>query len=165
MLFSNLRRPVAGLAAAAAVLTVAAGCGGDPYESYCGTVESQRQELSTTLAEGGTTALFDALETMRVLREEAPEDIRGDWNTLIGAIEGLEDALEEAGVDPAEYERSAPSEGGSDGADSATGGAVTPAERAEIDAAARRLGNATTARASERIQQQARDVCGTPLTL
>ena len=72
---------------------------------------------------------------------------------LIEAIDGLVEALDNAGVDPATYDRDKPPAG------------VTDEERAAIDAAARRLTAPETATALEAVQQQARDVCKTPLSL
>ena len=53
----------------------------------------------------------EALPIFRDLADEAPDDIRDEWRTVIGALEGLEDALDDAGVDPATYDRDDPPAG------------------------------------------------------
>ena len=140
-------RPVLAALLAAAVLS---GCG-DPKEQYCGAVEEHQQELGEVLGEGGPDALLDALPVFRELAGEAPDDISDEWDILIEALEGLADALEAAGVDPATYDRDDPPEGLGD------------EEREAIDAAARRLTSERTATALAGVEQQAKDVCGTPL--
>lgn len=131
------------------------GCGGeeDPFAAYCDEVKAQQEPLTEALAPGGPTALIDALPSFEKLSEDAPDDISDEWSVLIGAIEGLVEALDDAGVDPATYDREEPSE------------EVTEEEQETIDAAARRLTAPETAAALEAVQQQARDVCKTPLSL
>ena len=60
---------------------------------------------------------------------------------------------EDADVDPATYDpKSPPADLGDE-------------DKARIDAAARELGSETTQRAFRDLEQQARDVCSTPLSL
>lgn len=131
------------------------GCGGDddPFAAYCDEVQAQQKPLTEALATSGPTALINALPSFRKLLDEAPDDIADDWSVLIIAIDGLVEALEEAGVDPATYDRDKPP------------AEVTDEQRAAIDAAARRLTAPETAIALEAVQQQVRDVCKTPLSL
>ena len=70
----------------------------------------------------------------------------------MGSISALVDTLEEAGVDPATYDRETPPAG------------LTDDERDRIDAAARGLTRPGTVDALEGVEQQARDVCKTPLS-
>jgi hypothetical protein len=141
--------------AAVLVLVVGplAGCGGDRYASYCGSLEDHRAALTKTLDAGGPQALLRALPTLRDLQRDAPDDIADDWRTLTGALTGLQDALRDAGVDPATYDRAKPPPG------------VTQAERDRIDAAATEVGSARTQAALTAVDQQARDVCHASLTL
>jgi hypothetical protein len=87
-----------------------AGCA-DQKERYCDAVEDHRQELGEVLGDGGPDALMKALPIFRDLADQAPDDIRGEWRTVIDALEGLEKALEEAGVDPETYDRDHPPSG------------------------------------------------------
>jgi hypothetical protein len=130
-------------------------CGGedDPFAAYCAEVRDQQTALTEALATEGPTALIEALPSFEALAEQAPDDISDEWTTLTGAIEGLVEALEDADVDPASYDREQPPAG------------VTAEQQADIDAAARRLTAPETVAALEAVQQQARDVCKTPLSL
>jgi hypothetical protein len=142
---------------AAAVLLAAAvalsGCSQDPKDRYCDAVSDHQAELSQLLADGGNGALIEALPVFQDLYDDAPEDLRDEWRTVVGAVGELQQALADAGADPATYDRTDPPAG------------VTRAQRAAIDAAARRLTSERTVLALEGVQQQARDVCGTPLTV
>lgn len=134
------------------LLVPLAACGSD-QEAYCGAVEEHQAELSDIVGSGEPDALIAALEIFEELQDDAPEDISDEWQQVVSRIEALRDALEDAGVDPATYDRSAPP------ADLAAD------DKAAIDAAAKELGSGTTVRALQDLDQQARDVCKTPLTL
>ena len=79
------------------------------------------------LDEGGPDVLLKALPIFRELQDAAPDDIRDDWKIVVSGLTALEAALEDAGVDPATYDRDDPPEGLSD------------AEKDRIDAAAEEL--------------------------
>jgi hypothetical protein len=140
------------LVAAVAVPTLT-GCGGDPTDEYCEAVADHQSELSEIVATGRPDALIDALDIFRDLQDKAPGDITDEWQQLVGRVEALDDALDDAGVDPTTYDRRHPPAG------------LTEEQRAGIDAAAAQLGSGTTLRALQDLDQQARDVCQTPLTL
>ncbi len=127
-----------------------AGCA-DQQEKYCDAVKDHQQELGEVLGDGSPNALLTALPIFRDLAQEAPDDIRDEWRTVIDALEGLEDALDKAGVDPATYDREHPPEG------------LDQADQDAIDAAARQLTDEQTVAALSGVDQQAKDVCGTPL--
>jgi hypothetical protein len=135
------------------VMPTLTGCGGDATDGYCDAVADHQAELSDIVAGGRPDALIDALDIFRDLQDKAPGDITDEWQQLVGRIEALDDALDEAGVDPATYDRRKPPPG------------LTDEQRAGIDAAAAQLGSGTTLRALQDLDQQARDVCQTPLTL
>jgi hypothetical protein len=138
------------VAAAVAVAVLLTGCA-DQREKYCDAVTEHQQELGEILGAGTPTALLEALPVFRELADEAPDDLRDEWQTVIGALEGLQDALEAAGVDPATYDRDAPPAG------------LDQADKDAIDAAAQRLTSDQTVAALNGVDQQAKDVCGTPL--
>jgi len=130
------------------------GCGDDdPFEAYCEEVKAQQASLSDDLAGAEATGLINALPEFEQLEAKAPDDLQDEWNTVTSRIGTLIDALESAGVDPATYDRKRPPEGLSD------------EERDAIDAAARALAAPATATALDGVEQQARDVCKTPLVL
>ncbi|WP_435747017.1 hypothetical protein [Nocardioides sp. SYSU DS0663] len=138
---------------AALLLVPVAGCSSDPHEEYCEEVRAQQADLSDAVAGGGPTALIRALPILQRLEEEAPRDIRDEWDLVVGRVQELAEALEAAGVDPASYDREDPPAG------------LAAEERIRIDAAARELAAPATVEAFAGVQQQARDVCQTPLTV
>ena len=143
------------LAAALAGCVLLAGCGepsADEVRSdYCNTVKEQQRALSERLADRSPTALLDAQPIFRDLADAAPGDIADDWDVVLDAIEGLDEALSEAGVDPATYDPRKPPDD------------LTDEQRADIERAAAELLNPRTQDAVAAVDQQARDVCGTPL--
>lgn len=147
----TVRRGAAALAIAALLPLTA--CGGDPQEDYCAAVQEHQAELSDITADGGPEALLDALDVFRALQDEAPGDIADEWQQVVDRLEALEDALDAAGVDPSTYDSADPP------AD------LDPNDRSAIEGAARELVSEETASAFEGLQQQARDVCKTPLSL
>lgn len=140
------------LLAIAVLLPLLAACGSDP-DDYCSAVEDHQQELSDIVGSGEPDALLRALDIFRDLQDRAPDDITDEWQQVVGRIEALAEALDDADVDPATYDRDHPP------AD------LTEEQKARIDAAADQLGSGTTLRALQDLDQQARDVCRTPLTL
>jgi hypothetical protein len=141
------------LLAVGLLLPLLVACGGSEQDAYCATVQDRQQELSDIVGSGEPDALLQALGVFEELQDDAPGDISDEWQQVVGRIEGLNDALEDAGVDPATYDRDDPPADLSDEA------------RAAIDAAAEQLGSGTTLRALQDLDQHARDVCQTPLTL
>jgi hypothetical protein len=118
---------------------------------YCEVVADTQVELSETMAEESPATLLRALPLLRDLSAEAPRDIVDEWELLVGALDGLDDALAEAGVDPADYDADNPPDG------------VSEAQQQEIADAADELARTEVAAAFEGVQQHAKDVCQTPL--
>ncbi|KAA1424165.1 hypothetical protein [Nocardioides antri] len=151
------------VAAATILLLGAAGCGSseeDPYsipdefQDYCEEVEDQQVALGDALGEGGpATGLIKALPSFEALAAEAPDDLDDEWQIVLDRIHDLVDALDAAGVDPETYDRRNPPSG------------LSQEERDAIDAAARALVSPSTGGAMAGVQQHARDVCKTPLTI
>lgn len=140
-----------GLLLASLALT---GCSESPEDvraDYCEVVEETQVELSDLMAEQSPTTLLEALPVFRSLAGEAPSDIADDWTVLIDAVEGLDVALDEAGVEAAAYDPERPP------AD------LTEEQRGAIERAAAQLLAPQTDEAFQAVDQQARDVCGTPL--
>ncbi len=149
-----MRRQLVSVVVLALLGSVLAGCGeDDPFAAYCDEVKAQQKPLSEALAVEGPTALIEALPSFEKLSDRAPDDIADDWLVLVRGIDGLVQALEDADVDPVTYDRDKPPEG------------VTDEQQADIDTAARRLTAPEAVLALEAVQQQARDVCKTPLSI
>jgi hypothetical protein len=151
----RLPRGAALLLALVLAATGLSGCGGDddPASAYCDVVAAKQQELTDILSTGAPDVLIRALGIFRALRDKAPGDVSDEWQQVVRSIEALDKALDDAGVDPATYDRKNPPAG------------LTQAERARIDAAARELGSKTTSDAFEGIKQEVKDVCHTALYL
>ena len=126
---------------------------GDPIDDYCESLRGHQEQPTTTLGEDGTSGLIAALPIFEDLERNAPDDIAKDWKTLTGAISGLSAALDDAGVSADDFENGEPPEG------------VSDAEAKKIADAATKVSSTKTQEASVRVQQQARDVCHTSLTL
>lgn len=143
------------LALAGVLLVVAvagAGCASD-QEKYCDAVKEHQTELGKIAAEGGQGAALDALRIYRELQDQAPDDIADEWQQVVRSLDGLQQALDDAGVDPDTYDPKQPPEG------------VGKEQVDAIAAAADQVGSAETQQALEGLEQQARDVCHTQLSL
>lgn len=87
------------LKTAAAVLlasVVLTACGGSDTGAYCDRLEKAEDDFSSLGQDGD---MNDAFDTFRELRDEAPDAVKGDWETLAGAIDDMEKAYEDAGID------------------------------------------------------------------
>ena len=138
--------------ALAVAVALLAGCGGDGTSDYCESVKDHQRELSDIAASAEPGAIFDALDSYRELEDQAPRDLGDEWSQVIGRIEALESALDEADVDTATYDPKTSLK------------ALPTAQRREIEGAARDLGDEATVGAMAGIEQQALDVCKTPLS-
>ena len=127
------------------------GCGSD-QDAYCDAVKDHQTELGEIVGSGDPDALLTSLDVLEDLQDRAPADISDEWQQVVSRIQALRDALDDAGVDPATYDRDQPPAG------------LTQEQRAAIDGAAADLGSGITLRALQDLDQQARDVCKTPLT-
>lgn len=134
----------------ALVLPLLVGCASD-QESYCEAVEEHQEQLTEIAASDDASRAFDVLPVYQELREQSPDDIRRDWDTVIGALEGLQQALDDAGVDASYDSENPPADLGS-------------ADRRAIERAAGDLGSGETLDAMSSVEQHALDVCKTPLS-
>jgi hypothetical protein len=142
-----------GLAGVLLVLLVAPGLSACDGDGYCGAVEGNQAEHTDVTASGSPAVLLEALPIFRDLAEQAPDDIRDDWKAFLDPLEDLDDALRDADVDPAAYDPDElPVE-------------LFEEERSRIEAAGAALADPAVARALDSVQQQAKDVCHTPLSL
>ena len=135
----------------ALVLALLSGCGGS--DDYCDAVQDHQADLSDVTAAGGPGALLQALPIFRELEEQSPDDIRDDWQAFLEPLEELDDALGDAGIDPATYD------------DEALPDDLGDEERTRIEDAAAGILAPAVVRAFDSVQQQAKDVCHTPLSL
>lgn len=133
------------------VALLASGCSGDPYEDYCDTVAEHQADIGEAVAGGGPDALLSVLPALRELRDASPDDVADEWQQVVGRLQALQEALDDAGVEAGAYDRDDPPDG------------VTEEQRTAIDAAARELVRPETAEALAVLETEVRDVCQTPL--
>jgi hypothetical protein len=92
------------------LVTGLSACSGDGDETYCETLREERRELDGLADEAGdkeTDVVGGTLDSLRRLREVAPAELEDEYTTVVYAWEALVDAVEEAGIDPAEFDRKA----------------------------------------------------------
>jgi hypothetical protein len=141
----------AALAAVALALTLLSGCGGG--DDYCDAVKSNQAKLTDVTASATPGALLQALPIFRDLSADAPDDIQDDWKALLDPLQELDDALHAAGIDPATYDgKQLPDD-------------LTDDQRTRVEDAAAALLAPSVVQAFDSVQQQAKDVCHTPLSL
>ena len=87
------------------------------------------------------------LPMLRDLAEKAPDDLADEWQTFLGALEGLDKALKDAGVKPSDFKDGKPPAG------------LSAADQKAIADAAGQIGSDEVVAGRLRIEQQARDVC------
>jgi hypothetical protein len=146
-----VRRLAAAVASLCLVGLLTSACKSDT-EKYCDEVKAQQQRLTELAANPDPAKIFDVLPPYEALAAKAPDDIKDEWATVIDRYQQLRAALSDAGVSPQEYAsstwRKGLSEGQVNGILRAAAGLVDPATRDALNG----------------VQQQARDVCQTPLS-
>jgi hypothetical protein len=149
------RRALAGPAAAVvlALLLSLAGCGGDGTSGYCNDLESQSKKIADILDSDSSTALLDGLPVFRDLAKKAPEDLDDEWQTFLGALDGLDQALKDAGVKASDFKDGKPPAG------------LSASDQKSIVDAADQISTDDVVAASTGIEQEARDVCKVNLGL
>lgn len=118
-------------------------------EQYCSLVEESQAELGEIAAD--PHRILEVLPYYEDLRSQAPDDIEAEWGVVISALEGLEDALDDAGLD-ATYDAANPPAG------------LPPEDAQAVANAASKLASTRTLSAMAAVEQHALDVCQTPLS-
>jgi len=142
------------LAVLVLLLAGLAACGENPEDvraDYCEAVADQQVELTEVMAQEGPDTLLRARPVLRELADDAPRDIRDEWDRLLDALDGLVEELEAAGVDASTYDAKRPPQG------------VTEEQQQAIARAADELATQETVASWEGVKQHAKDVCKTPL--
>jgi hypothetical protein len=150
------------LAPALAVALLCAGLTGctSQQERYCSAVEDQQGPLAELAAgsgardgDPGADVVGDSLAIFTDLSAEAPDDVAGDWDTVVFAWQRLDDALTAAGISADDVRPGQRPAG------------VSAAEYRTLTGAAEELRSARVLAAAGSIQQHARDVCKVDLGL
>lgn len=139
-------------ALALAVLLPLSGCG-EQGADYCSDLEQSRRQLADMVESGSASALLGNLPLLRKLADAAPSDVADEWQTFLGALDGLADTLREVGVKPSQFTDGKPPSG------------LDAADRQAVSDAANQLGTDDVVAAATGIEQQARDVCKVNLGL
>ncbi len=134
------------------LLLALAGCG-DPAEDYCGALETDQQQLADMIGSDSPSALLNNLALLRDLGDQAPEDLKDEWQTFTTALEALHSSLDDAGIKPSDFQDGKPPAG------------LSGADQKSIAEAAGQLGSDDVVTAVSGIEQQGRDVCKVNLGL
>jgi len=142
------------LAGLAALVLVAGGVtwwlvGRDP--SYCDQVSAHTADVEA--GKGTMQNPVEGLPALKELAAAAPSDIKDEWQVVLNAVRGLQQAFDATGVDPNTTDISALPD------------SVTPEQRQRLRDAASRLLSPEVKAAIAGIDQEVRDVCHTPLQL
>lgn len=144
------------LAAAAvglALLLGVSGCGTDnedeaavssEFRGYCAEAKTNQ----SIFADDGTgVSLINNLDKVRQIADAAPDDLQDEWQVFLGALEGLRNAIEAAGLKPSDF------------VDGKPPASTSVTDRQAIAVAADRLGQQDVLEAASGIEQHAKDVC------
>jgi hypothetical protein len=132
----------------AALLT---GCSGEG-EDYCEAVAEEQQKLTELADSESGDVLTPTLDSFERLRDVSPDELGDEWETVVVAYQALVDAVEETGVDPAEYD---PEEPPAD---------LSAEEVDRLAAVASKLASARVAAAISGIEEHAKEVCDVDFT-
>ena len=134
-------------AVALALLFPLAGCGKDPIDAYCADLSTHRKEMAAMLDSTTADSLLGHRAMLKALAKKTPPDLQDEWQIFLGAVDGLQRALDDAGVKPSEFVGGKPPAG------------LAPADQRAIIDAADQLSSDDVVAAATGIEQQARDVC------
>jgi hypothetical protein len=92
------------LAAALLLGVTLSSCEADPDEAYCEALREERRVLDELAdEERGTDTLSRTTESLQRLEDVAPSELADEYATVVNAWEALADAVDDAGVDPAQF--------------------------------------------------------------
>ena len=145
-----MKTPLA-LASAALLAATLAGCGGGdgPDSEYCKDLKSASTQFDS-LSSNDVSKLDEAFKTFHTLADEAPSDVKDDWDTLDKGITSVEKALDKAGLkfsDFAALQEGKMPEG------------VDVAKLQGLATEFQKLDSAEFDKASKAIEKHAKDVC------
>jgi hypothetical protein len=139
-------------AAALAAVLLSAGLTGcsSRTDGYCSTLEDagpRLERLASTAQKPQGDVMADSLQVLEELRDQAPEEVADEWDTLVLAWDGMTEALDAAGAAPSAFASGERPDG------------VSSADYAAVRQAARQLSSTPVRQAAQGIEQHALDVC------
>ena len=121
--------------------------------SYCSALKGDQKKLAA-LAEqagkpgrSGADAVARTVAVLSALRDEAPDDIADEWDTLVAALQGLVDAVKATGHPLGDFAGGTKPDG------------VTTGQYDAVEQAATELQGTRVQQAGKSIEQHAQDVC------
>jgi hypothetical protein len=136
-----------------ALLLLAPQACGDDEASYCSALASDQQLFAQMQDDPSGLGLLEHRTTLHQLGDKAPDDLRDEWQTFLGAIDAFAKTLDQSGVKPGDFVDGKPPDG------------LSAAERTRIADAASELSSQDVVEAASGIEQQAKDVCKLQLGL
>jgi hypothetical protein len=119
-------------------------------EDYCGALADEQKtldDLADRAAAGGEDLLTPTVEAFTRLRSAAPDELQDEWETVVNAYQALVDAVESAGIDPADYTPGDPPAG------------LSAADEDRLASVADKLASFRVSEAAAGIEQHADEVC------
>jgi hypothetical protein len=148
-----VKRLTSMLAVTAFAASLLSGCGGGT-DSYCDALESTQKDFEDFEA-ADFSNFEDFTDRVDELADEAPDEVKDDWETLGDALKAFVEALDKAGLEPADLEGLSSGEL-PEGVDME---ALTEA-MTEVQA----LGGDDVQKATENIEKHAKDECNIDLS-
>ncbi len=139
----------------ALVTALLVGCSSQESD-YCAALKDQKAtftKLADDAAQEGSDYLTTALTLFETMRAEAPDSLRDEWDTVVFAWSDLIETLRDVGIDPRGFDPSKRPDG------------VSVQEFNQVKQVAAKLSSLRVRDAVGGINEQARDVCKTDLSL
>lgn len=148
-----MKRLTSMLAVTAFTASLLSGCGGGS-DSYCDTLESTQKDFENF--ETADFSNFDEFtDRVEELADDAPDEVKDDWKVLADAFKQFVDALDAAGLEPADLE-------GLASGDVPEGVDMEALQEAMTEVQA--LGSDAVAEATKNIEKHAKDECNIEFT-
>jgi hypothetical protein len=145
------RRTAAGLVALLVVPLLLAGCSdAGEGDGYCAALTQEKKTLDDLADQAGSgteDTLTPTVAAFSRLQAAAPDELQDEWETVVVAYQALVDAVQAAGIDPADYDPDHPPAG------------VSKDEAHRLAAVASKLASARVVAATSGIEEHAQEVC------
>jgi hypothetical protein len=126
---------------------------GDQEKGYCAAMSADQKLFAEMQDDSSGLGLLTHRSALHELGDRAPDDLRDEWQTFLGALDAFANTLDQAGVQPGDFVDGRPPAG------------LSAAERTRIAHAASELASPDVVEAADGIEQQAKDVCKLQLGL